>query len=117
MAGQSNRKVVKYRRKPKAAGLIFAIVIIYIVCFIVMYLSKSKVQTYEVEAGSLTTNSSYTGIAVRSEAVYRSEYSGNINYYQRENTRIKGNQISLHSIRMPKKILFQRKALPILNRL
>ena len=48
MAGQSNRKVVKYRRKPKAAGLIFAIVIIYIVCFIVMYLSKSKVQTYEV---------------------------------------------------------------------
>ena len=94
-----------------------------------MYLSKSKVQTYEVEAGSLTTNSSYTGIAVRSEAVYRSEYSGNINYYQRENTRIKGNdtvytvdetgrdQISLHSIRMPKKILFQRKALPILNRL
>ena len=74
MAGQSNRKVVKYRRKPKAAGLIFAIVIIYIVCFIVMYLSKSKVQTYEVEAGSLTTNSSYTGIAVRSEAVYRSEY-------------------------------------------
>ena len=83
MAGQSNRKVVKYRRKPKAAGLIFAIVIIYIVCFIVMYLSKSKVQTYEVEAGSLTTNSSYTGIAVRSEAVYRSEYSGNINYYQR----------------------------------
>lgn len=91
MAGQSNRKVVKYRRKPKAAGLIFAIVIIYIVCFIVMYLSKSKVQTYEVEAGSLTTNSSYTGIAVRSEAVYRSEYSGNINYYQRENTRIKGN--------------------------
>ena len=31
MAGQSNRKVVKYRRKPKAAGLIFAIVIIYIV--------------------------------------------------------------------------------------
>ena len=89
MAGQSNRKVVKYRRKPKAAGLIFAIVIIYIVCFIVMYLSKSKVQTYEVEAGSLTTNSSYTGIAVRSEAVYRSEYSGNINYYQRENTRLK----------------------------
>ena len=72
MAGQSNRKVVKYRRKPKAAGLIFAIVIIYIVCFIAMHLSKSKVQTYEVEAGSLTTNSSYTGIAVRSEAVYLS---------------------------------------------
>ena len=129
MAGQSNRKVVKYRRKPKAAGLIFAIVIIYIVCFIVMYLSKSKVQTYEVEAGSLTTNSSYTGIAVRSEAVYRSEYSGNINYYQRENTRIKGND-TVYTVDETGRVsdilaqytnaeenLFQRKALPILNRL
>lgn len=89
MAGQNNHKVIKYRRKPKAAGFIFGIVIIYVICFVVMYLSKSKVQTYEVEAGSLTTNSSYTGIAVRSEVIYHSQYSGNINYYQRENTRIK----------------------------
>lgn len=92
MAGQNN-KVVKYRRKPKAAALIFTIVIIYVVCFVAMYLSKSEVQTYLVEAGSLTTNTAYTGIAVRSEVVYNSMYSGNINYYHRENTRIKNGDI------------------------
>lgn len=93
MAGQSNRKVIKYRRRPHAAAFIFGIIIVYIICFVSMYLSKSKVQTYEVEAGSLTTNSSYTGIAVRDEVIYRSDYSGNINYYQRENTKIKNSDI------------------------
>lgn len=93
MAGQNRNKVIRYRRKPKAAAFIFAIIIIYVVCFVVMYLSKSKVQTYEVEAGSLTTNAAYTGIAVRSEVVYNSQYSGNINYYQRENTKVKSSDI------------------------
>ena len=46
MAG---KKVVRYRRKPKAAAIIFGIVLVYIVCFIVIYVSKAKVQTYEVE--------------------------------------------------------------------
>ena len=50
MAG---KKVVRYRRKPKAAAIIFGIVLVYIVCFIVIYVSKAKVQTYEVEVGSL----------------------------------------------------------------
>lgn len=92
MAGQNN-KVIKYRRRPKAAGFIFGIVIIYVICFVAMYLSKSEVQTYLVEAGSLATNTSYTGIAVRNESVYNSMYSGNINYYYRENTRIKNGDI------------------------
>lgn len=85
----SNRKVVRYRRKPKAAAFIFAVVLIYVVCFVVMYLTKAKVRTYEVDTGSLTANASYTGIAVRSEQVYDSPYSGNINYYQREGSRVK----------------------------
>ena len=41
MAG---KKVVRYRRKPKAAAIIFGIVLVYIVCFIVIYVSKAKVQ-------------------------------------------------------------------------
>jgi hypothetical protein len=93
VAQQKNNKVVKYRRKPKAAGFIFAIILIYIICFIVMYFSKSKVQTYEVESGSLTTNTSFTGIAMRTEQVFYSQYSGDINYYQRENTKVKSSDI------------------------
>lgn len=85
----SNKKVVRYRRKPKAAAFIFAVVLIYVICFVLLFVSKSKVRTYEVDTGALTTNASYTGIALRSEQVYASAYSGNINYYQREGGRVK----------------------------
>ena len=85
MAG---KKVVRYRRKPKAAAIIFGIVLVYIVCFIVIYVSKAKVQTYEVEVGSLMNNASFTAVALRQEEVYNSSYSGDINYYQREGTRV-----------------------------
>ncbi|MDO5381824.1 MAG: HlyD family efflux transporter periplasmic adaptor subunit [Eubacteriales bacterium] len=85
----SDNKVVRYKRKPKAAVIIFALVLAYIICFVVMYSLKSKVQTYEVNIGSLTNNATFTAIAVRSEDVYNSEYAGNINYYQREGTRVK----------------------------
>ena len=64
MAG---KKVVRYRRKPKAAAIIFGIVLVYIVCFIVIYVSKAKVQTYEVEVGSLMNNASFTAVALRQE--------------------------------------------------
>ena len=85
MAG---KKVVRYRRKPKAAAIIFGIVLVYIVCFIVIYVSKAKVQTYEVEVGSLMNNASFTAVALRQEEVYNSSYSGDIKYYQREGTRV-----------------------------
>ena len=85
MAG---KKVVRYRRKPKAAAIIFGIVLVYIVCFIVIYVSKAKVQTYEVEVGSLMNNASFTAVALRQEEGYNSSYSGDINYYQREGTRV-----------------------------
>lgn len=88
MANQNN-KVVRYRRKPKAAAIIFAVIIIYVICFVAMYMSKSKVQTYQVDTGSLTTNVTFTGIALREEKVYNSSFSGNINYYQREGAKVK----------------------------
>lgn len=88
MAG---KKVVRYRRRPKAAAIIFGIVLVYIICFISIYVSKAKVQTYEVEVGSLMNNASFTAVALRQEEVYNSSYSGDINYYQREGTRVMTN--------------------------
>lgn len=86
---RQTKKIVKYRRKPKIAVAIFALVLVYVISFILIYLSKSKVRTYEVEAGTLTTNAVFTGIIIRDETVYNSEYSGNINYYQKEGSRVK----------------------------
>ncbi len=86
---RQTKKIVKYRRKPKIAVAIFALVLVYVISFIFIYLSKSKVRTYEVESGTLTTNAGFTGIIIRDETVYNSEYSGNINYYQKEGSRVK----------------------------
>ena len=86
---KNGKKVVKYRRKPKAATAILAVVLFYLIAFIIIYLSKSKVQTYEVDMGSLTSNATFTGIALRTEKIVNSNYSGNINYYQKEGSRLK----------------------------
>ena len=50
-------------------AFIFALVLIYIICFFVLYTTKAKVQTYEVNVGSLTNNAVFTALAVR-EKVY-----------------------------------------------
>ncbi len=89
MAGNNNSRVIRYRRKPKAAAIIFAVVLIYIICFFVMYISKSKVQIYEAEIGSLSNNATYSAVIVRQEKIFNSDYSGNVNYYQREASRVK----------------------------
>lgn len=88
---KKNNKVIKYKRKPKGIVPIFAVVIFYVISFIVMYNSKAKVKTYEIDNGSLTSNTRFTGIALRSEEVFYSSYSGNINYYQKEGNRVKVN--------------------------
>ena len=38
----SGSKVVRYKRRPRAVAFIFALVLIYIICFVVLYISKSK---------------------------------------------------------------------------
>lgn len=85
----SGSKVVRYKRRPRAVALIYALVLMYIIGFVYLYAKKAKVQTYEVNTGSLTNNATFTAIAVRDETVYDSPYSGDVNYYQREGTRVK----------------------------
>jgi len=86
---KSSRKVIKYKRRPKAAAFIFAIILIYVVGFISLYLTKSKVRTYEVDMGALTSDATFTGIALRTEEIVNSGYSGDINYYKKESSRVK----------------------------
>ncbi|MGN0318805.1 MAG: HlyD family efflux transporter periplasmic adaptor subunit [Lachnospira sp.] len=84
-----NKKVIQYHRRPNSAAIIFGLILFYIICFIIMYVTKSKVQTYEVQIGSLTNNANFTAIAVREETIYNSSYSGNVNYYQKEASKVK----------------------------
>lgn len=83
------RKIIKYRRKPNAAVIIFSFVLIYVIAFVIIFLSKPDVRAYEVDSGSILTNAAFSGIAIRDEQVVYSDYSGNINYYKKEGTRVR----------------------------
>ncbi len=93
MAENNNRKVVRYKRRPRVMPIICIGVLLYVISFVTLYLTKNKVHSYEVETGSLTSNASFSALILRDEKVYNSTYSGNINYYQREGTRIKKDDI------------------------
>lgn len=81
MAKRNN--VVKFTRRPTVnIGLIiFAVIFIYLVISIIMFSFSKKTMIYEVNAGSLAFNTTYTGFILRNERVYQSEYSGRINYF------------------------------------
>lgn len=85
--------VVKFRKKPKAAAAIFIVVLFYIAALVWIYATKQKVQTYVVNTGSLTANTTFSGIAVRQEEIVNSSYNGNVNYYLREGTKARVNDI------------------------
>ena len=86
---RSNSNVVKFRKKPKAALIIFIIVLIYVIAFVWLYATRRKVQTYVVNTGALTANTVFSGIAVRQESIMNSAYNGNVNYYMREGAKAK----------------------------
>lgn len=79
----------KYTGRPFAAIAIFLIIIVYIVCFLILFVSKKKIQVYEVTTGNVGKTLSGTGVILRDESVYNVADTGNISYYQREGTRVK----------------------------
>lgn len=90
MAGNRRSNVVRYRKplRINIGQIIYGIILIYIVCCVVLYFTKTHVTIYEVQLGSLAKNNSYTGIILREESVVHSDYAGYINYYARENEKV-----------------------------
>ena len=88
MADQ-NRKITKYRRplNLNIGLLIFATIFIYVVICIIMYFQAQHIVGYSVKEGSLTSNTIYKGIALRSEEIITSTDAGYVNYFAREGER------------------------------
>ena len=85
-----NKKVVKYKR-PFSLNIgivIFLIIFIYLVYNAYSYFTATHVSPYEVVQGTIAENNIYRGLALREEQVYRSDYSGALNYYVREASRV-----------------------------
>lgn len=86
-----NNKIVRY---PKTLNInigviFFALIFIYLVFNVYIYLTAKHVAYYEVDEGSIRVQTSYTGLALRSEQVVYASKSGYVNYYLKDNSRAK----------------------------
>ncbi len=82
----------RYRRDRKVLNLnigmmVFLVILVYVVICVVMYFRTDHIVRYSVQEGSLTSNSVYTGIALRQEEIVNGQDAGYINYFAREGER------------------------------
>ncbi len=89
MADNRN-KIGKYRRplNLNIGMLIFAAIFVYVAIGVFMYFRTEHIVGYSVKEGSLTSNSIYEGIALRSEEIVSSSDAGYVNYFVREGERV-----------------------------
>lgn len=83
-------KISKYR-KPinlNIGMIIFGAIFIYVVICVVMYFQTGHIVRYEVQEGSLTTDTIYRGIILRDETVVYAQTAGYVNYYAYEGERV-----------------------------
>ena len=82
-------KKYKSRRELNIGIFLFAVVLIYLVVTVIMYLTGDNISVYEVRKGSIVNDSSYRGLTVREETSIEAEAGGYISYYQNENSKVK----------------------------
>ena len=89
MADNRN-KITKYRRplNLNIGMIIFATIFIYVVICVITYLRTEHIVGYNVQEGSLTSNSIYKGIALRAEEIVPCTNAGYVNYFTREGERV-----------------------------
>ena len=86
-----NNNVVSFPklRKVNVGIIMFFILIIFYLCGIMYsYFTSKHIVSYQVLNSSLSTENTYTGIAIRKETVFNAPKSGYINYYAREATKV-----------------------------
>lgn len=90
-----NKKVVKYR-KPVSINIgvvIFGIIFVYLVFNVYTYMTTTHVSFYEVKQGTMAENNIYNGLILRDEQIYNSDYSGALNFYVKETSKVSYNNL------------------------
>lgn len=67
---------------------IFGAIFIYMTISVILYLTADHIQSYQVTAGPLAQNRTYTALALREEKIVTASASGYITYYARENSKV-----------------------------
>ena len=73
--------------------MLFGALFLYMLFSVVLYLTSSNIESYLVIAGPLSRNETYTGLAIRTEKVYKAETRGYVSYYAREGSKINANGV------------------------
>ncbi len=91
----TNKKVVKYR-KPfnlNIGVIIFIIIFIYLIFNVFSYMTTTHISVYEVEQGTIAANHVYRGLILREEQIYYANYTGALNYYVKEGSKVGWNNL------------------------
>lgn len=85
-----SKKIVKYKKSfnLNIGVIIFVIIFIYLMFNIFSYMTTTHVAIYEVGHGTMAENNIYRGLILRSEQVYYAAYTGDLNYYVRETSKV-----------------------------
>ena len=92
---EKEANVIKYRKPLNIhiGVVIFVIIFIYVVFNVIMYFTETHISPYEVEYGTMAANNIYSGLVIRDETVYTSEYKGAVNYYVKEYSKVGFNDL------------------------
>ena len=87
---ERGQNITKYRRplNLNIGMLIFASIFVYVTVCVFMYFRTDHIVGYSVKEGSLSSNSIFRGIALRTEEVVTGNDAGYINYFAREGERV-----------------------------
>jgi len=83
---KKNQKIIRYPRiiHINIGILIFIFIFIYMGLNVYTYLTKNRIQVYEVLQGTIVEDKEHTGIILREEELKYTEKAGYISYYIRE---------------------------------
>lgn len=92
-----SKKVISYDSNTRVGvnlgTLMFVIIFVYMCYNVYSYVTTTATSIYEVQYGELTHDTTYTGLILRSEAVYSAAGDGYINYFRRDASRVGANSI------------------------
>lgn len=85
-----NQNVVRYQRPfhLNIGIIIFGIIFFDFAFYVYSYFTSTHISAYEVIHGTIAVNNTYTGLALRSEEIVQSEYTGAVNYYIKDASKV-----------------------------
>ncbi|MDO4325583.1 MAG: HlyD family efflux transporter periplasmic adaptor subunit [bacterium] len=91
MVRRKKKKKVTKMRKPhniNVGSLIFLGIFVYLIISVYIYVTRDKIQMYEVAEGSIVDDKTYTGLILREETIKTADSAGYVNYYVREGKKV-----------------------------